>query len=448
MSIKCDAKGDAGQEKHSERQETEHTVERMYLLDSGASDSCTGNARNITQPEEINCEIQLGDGRSIDAAQRGLSLLDVRAENLETGKTQMLRLHHKDVVYSKFLRTASSRDMVLSVHKFTDNRFRVIFDADGSFIIHKPTGLAIRLVCQSACWYVPCEIVQHSGGGQGSTNFVPGPDRKHRKVCWRHVVARPKLYRVYEVHETYGHVCGDSLRAICSSNGIDCSKREIYAATQACEACARVKMRRPDRVQTVADVRYESPGQGYSLDLIYVKQQEGKKSPIVLSKDSKSAFLRANILKAKPDVLQHIRELVDVGIAYNAMPPTQIHSDPEQVLKSREIEIYCKSQGVLRTYAPPGEHSKNGRLEAEVRPLKHLLAIHAIQCDELPVTALLSENLQHAILLRNVTPRKKLKMKSAWEVEYASQPEMLRLLPLLKRKLFPWGTKCIFYKEQ
>mmetsp|Transcript_31673 Transcript_31673/g.101511 ORF Transcript_31673/g.101511 Transcript_31673/m.101511 type:complete len:317 (+) Transcript_31673:1229-2179(+) len=240
-------------------------------------------------------------------------------------------------------------------------------------------------------------------------------DVKLRKKVVIQPVDLARLQVAFQYHCDHGHVAGEPLRKLMAKGGIHLTVLEIHEATRSCPPCAAVKFPRDARIKTPAE-RPDQANKVWSADYVFVGP-----STILLKTDRATKMLHASVLQSKRDAIPLIEEYLEDAKLSHSGVPKRIHTDSEAIFKDPRFRYICRKHGVKhKTQSAPGQQDKNGDVESEVKGLKHKLRINAMA--DLPAEQLLPYSLAYAVLQTNLTPRRRLQLKTPWELYHAHDP--------------------------
>ena len=131
------------------------------------------------------------------------------------------------------------------------------------------------------------------------------------------------------------------------------------------------------------------------------------------------------MMKNKSEVIDKVREYVEMAENFTGQRVKRIRSDNEQKYVSEEFKAFCKSRGILKDDTIPYTPQQNGVAERMNRTIMETVR-SMIHSAGLPLS-FWAEAVNTAVYLRNRSPTSSLKDSTPYEYWHNEKPDVSHL---------------------
>jgi len=323
-----------------------------WLADTGATTHITMTDEYMTNVENVNVSVIVGDGKEVVCTKRGDILITNKTCSMLLRKVLYTPHFHKNIVsIGQFVKNggceARMKGSELSLHKegydneltFSCEDQGVLYYFKGKRTLQSETVLSIH---------------------DSTTNRTPDPTPTNTKTVTQLPTAnstkKPTQIDINEAHDKYGHISEASLRATLKSLGI-----EPTGKIQSCEGCALAKAK-AKAVPKITTLKASTPAERLYVDIsgpykksligsnywiLFVDQYTGKAWSYFVNKKS----LLASIADALLTTLKSAGYVVRFLRCDNAGE------------NMTSLSIVCTTQGIQIEYTAPHTPQQNGVVE-------------------------------------------------------------------------------------
>ena len=395
--------------------------DETFLMDSGATSHIVSNERALTELEECDEKIIVGDKREIPVKKKGTL-------TLKTSGDHLVKLKDTLVVPEMALN-------VISIGKLAEQGNKVMFGNNELKIVSGVREIVIEKEKETPMYFLKAERVTVTSEGTA----MPIKEKSSHKT----------MIDINDAHELYGHVSEGPLRSILARNNYI-----VKGTKKTCEPCAYAKAKAKS-VSKTASIKATEKGERLYIDISgpYKKSLIGSKYWILVV-DDKTRKAWSFFVKKKSDIKQVAKTLVT--LLKGAQVITKYMRCDNAGENAAGLKQVCDEFGIKMEFTAPNTPQLNGVVERKFVVIRDrgLAIMLGAGLNEEHQGKLWAEAMNTATKLTNVAPTMATGKPpdEMWYGEYQNWTKHLKkwgqigfvTIRIKQRKLDTKSIKCVF----